>query len=144
MSAPVDGMTADAREAVSELLQLRGRSITLIPALGTVTEKPGGGKDYAPSTPRAPQIFALFQIISAKSSRAGAKALVFEGTVGASSDGGVARKFVFDMVGAFDAVVEIGDKWEDDLAKYQVESVDYASAYQVGALVTGFLKVSVG
>jgi len=87
MTAPVDGMTADAREAVSELLQLRGRSIILTPALGTVTEKPGGGKDYGPSTPRAPQIFALFQIISAKSSRAGAKALVYEG-VGASSDGG--------------------------------------------------------
>jgi len=46
------------------------------------------------------------------------------------------------MVGAHDAVVEIGDTWEDGLAKYQVESVDYASAYQVGALVTGFLKLT--
>lgn len=140
MSAPVDGMTDDARAAVSELLELRGRPIALIPALGAVTDKPGGGKDYAPSAPRAPQIFALIQISNPKTGRVGKG---FD-AASAGTDGGTVRKFLYDMVGAFDAVVEIGDTWEDDMAKYQVESVDYSAAYQVGALVTGFLKVSVG
>lgn len=137
MTAPVDGMTDDARAAVSELLELRGQPIALIPALGVVTEKPGGGKDYAPSTPRDPQIFALFQVSSAKTGRYGRG---FDSTE-AGSDGGTVRKFAFNMIGGFDAVVQIGDAWEDGRAKYQVESVDYAAPYQVGAVVTAFLKV---
>lgn len=139
MTAPVDGMTADARAAVSELLDLRGRLITLVPAVGTVTEKPGGGKDYARSSPREPQVFALFQISSAKTGRVGKG---FDATANSASDKGTVRKFSYDMVGAYNAVVQIGDAWEDDLAKYQVESVDYSAAYQVGAVVTGFLKVT--
>jgi hypothetical protein len=130
-------MTDEARAAVSELLELRGRSITLIPGRGTVVEKPGGGKDYTPSAPRSPQIFALFQVSSTKTGRVGKG---FDATTSAASDNGIVRVFEYSMVGAYDAVVQVGDGWEDGLAKYQVESVDYSAAYQVGAVVTGFLK----
>jgi hypothetical protein len=130
-------MTDDARTAISELLDLRGQPITLIPGKGVVTEKPSGGRDYGPAAPRDPQIFAMFQVSSAKTGRYGKGFDAAE----AGSDGGTVRKFVFNMIGGFDAVVAIGDTWEDDLAKYQVESVDYAVPYQVGAVVSAFLKV---
>lgn len=139
MTAPVDGMTDDARAAVSELLELRGQPITLIPGTGTVTEKPGGGKDYGPGAPRTPQIFALFQVSSAKTGRYGRG---FDATTTANADSGTVRKFQYSLIGAHDAVVQIGDSWEDGLAKYQVESVDKSAPYQIGALVTAFLKVT--
>jgi hypothetical protein len=139
MTAPADGMTDDARAAVSELLELRGQPITLIPGTGTVTEKPSGGKDYGPGAPRDPQIFALFQVSSAATGRYGRG---FDATTSASADSGTVRKFQYSLIGAHDAVVQIGDSWEDGIAKYTVESVDYSAAYQVGALVVGFLKVT--
>lgn len=138
MAAPVDGMTAEARAAVTELLTARGRTITLTPAVGVVTDKPGGGKDYAPAAPRPPQTFALFQVSSAHTGRVG-KGFAAESR---TAEGGTVRTFGYDMVGAYDAVVGIGDTWEDDVAKYTVESVDHSAAYQTGAYVVGFLKVT--
>lgn len=128
MVVAVDAFTDPARRAVGELLRLRGQTITLIPAVGSVTEKPGGGKDYAPAAPRAPQQFALFNTRG------------FDGRENAQTDQGLSRKFAFKLVGAWDAVVEVGDAWEDDIAKYQVDSIDRTKPYQIEALVVGFLK----
>lgn len=130
MSAPVDGMTDDARANVSELLSLRGQPIALIPATGTVTEKPGGGKDYASGAPRAAQIFAKFN------------KQALDGVENAQTDRGTTRKFQFEMIGAYDAVVVVGDHWEDYAAKYVVESVDNTQPYQVKAIVNAFLKTT--
>lgn len=130
MSAPVDGMTDDARANVGELLSLRGQPIVLIPATGTVTEKPGGGKDYAAGTPRAPQVFAKFN------------KQVLDGVENAQTDQGTTRKFQFEMIGAYDAVVEVGDSWEDFAAKYIVEMVDNTQPYQIKAVVVAFLKAT--
>jgi hypothetical protein len=129
MSAPVDGMTGDARAAVDKLLFLRGQPIVLIPATGTVIEKPGGGKDYGPGVPRASQMFAKFN------------KQALDGVENAQTDRGTTRKFQFEMIGAFDAVVEVGDSWEDFAAKYTVESVDITQPYQVKAIVIAFLKL---
>lgn len=129
MSAPVDGMTDDARANVYELLDLRGQPITLIPAKGTPTERPSGGFHYAPAAARAPQVFAKFN------------KHVLDGVEDAQTDRGTTRKFQFEMIGAYDAVVEIGDTWEDFAAKYVVESVDVTAPYQVMAVVIAFLKV---
>lgn len=130
MSAPVDGMTGDARAAVDELLALRGQSIVLIPATGTVVEKPGGGKDYAPGVPRDPQVFAKFN----------KEAL--DGVEQSSTDLGTIRRFREEMVGAYDAVVEVGDTWEDYSATYTVQSVDNTRPYQIKAIVISVLKVT--
>lgn len=127
VTAPVDGMTADARAAVDELMSLRGQPITLIPATGTVIEKPGGGKDYASGAPRQPQIIAMFN--------KGALDGVEEG----QTDRGTNRKFQYEGVMAPDATVEIGDHWEDDIAKYTVEVIDRRS-YQTTLTVVAFLK----
>jgi hypothetical protein len=130
MAIPVDEMTADAVAAVSELLELRGQPIALVPATGTVTQKPGGGADYAAAAPRDPQVFAKFNKNA------------LDGEEKAQTDQGTARKFQFEMIGAYDAVVELGDSWEDDAAKYQVDSVDRTQPYQVKAVVTAFLKTT--
>jgi hypothetical protein len=127
VTAPSDGMTADALAVVNELLDLRGQPIALIPATGTVTEKPGGGKDYAPGAPRDLQIIAMFN--------KGALDGIEEG----QTDRGMNRKFQYEGVGAPDMIVEIGDHWEDDLAKYTVEVIDRRS-YQTTLTVTAFLK----
>lgn len=130
MSAPVDGMTDDARAAVGELLALRGQPITLIPATGTVVAKPGGGKDYGPGPARAAQVFAKFNKHA------------LDGVENAQTDRGTTRKYQFEMIGADDAVVAVGDHWEDYAAKYTVESVDNTQPYQVKAIVIAFLKES--
>lgn len=130
MAVAEDQMTGDARGVVAELLELRGQPIALVPATGTVTEKPGGGKDYGPGAARAVQTFAVF-IASGADARQDS-----------SADQGTTRQVSFDMVGAFDAVVEVGDAWEDDAAKYTVGSVDNTKPYQVKAVGTAFLKVT--
>jgi hypothetical protein len=130
MSAPVDGMTADARAAIGELLDLRGQPIVLTPAAGTVVEKPGGGKDYAPGPPRPPQVFAKFAT----------KAL--GEAENAQTDQGTTRKFIFDLIGAYDAIMAVGDHWEDHAAKYVVDAVDNTQPYQIKATVTAFLKTT--
>ena len=130
MSTPIDGMTADARAAIDELLTLRGQPIVLIPATGTVTEKPGGGKDYTPGVPRGPQVFAKFN------------KQALDGVEHSPTDQGTTRKFRFEMIGAYDAVVEVGDSWEDYAAKYLVQTVDNTQPYQIKAIVIAFLKVA--
>jgi hypothetical protein len=130
MSIAVDGMTDRARANVARLLELRGQPIALVPATGTVTPKPGGGADYGPAAPRDPQVFAKFNTNR------------LDGEEKAQTDQGTARKFQFEMIGAADAVVELGDSWEDDAAKYQVDSVDRTQPYQVKAVVTAFLKTT--
>jgi hypothetical protein len=127
VTAPADGMTADARAAVDELMSLRGQPIALIPATGTVTEKPGGGKDYGPGAARGPQIIAMFN--------KGALDGVEEG----QTDRGTNRKFQYEGVMFPDALVAIGDHWEDDIASYTVEVIDRRS-YQTTLSVVAFLK----
>lgn len=130
MTVPVDGMTDRARAAVAELLELRGQPITLIPAAGVATQAPSGGYNYSPTPARDPQVFAKFNT----------KAL--DGSEDSQTDRGQNRKFQFRMIGAYDAQIALGDSWEDDQAKYTVETVDLTQPYQVTAIVTAYLKVT--
>jgi hypothetical protein len=128
----------DPAQLIADLLQLRGQEIALIPAVGAVTDKPGGGKDYGPTAARDPQTFVLFQVSSAETGRLGKG---FDAASQSSSDKGTVRRFHYNMIGASDAVVELGDAWEDDLATYTVESVDTTLPFRVGAVATAYLKV---
>ena len=98
------------------------------PGTGVVTEKPGGGKDYAPAASRDPQTFALFNTTK------------LDGREDAQTDRGLSRKFEFKLVGYWDAVIAVGDTWEDDIGTYTVDSIDRTKPYQIKAMVTGFLK----
>lgn len=123
-----DAMTADAIALVAELLELRGQPIVLTPVTGSGAE--GRGRDYTPGTPRAAQVFAKF------------KTSGLDGAEHSQTDRGTSRKFQFDMIGAYDAVIGEGDTWEDDAATYEVQVVDRTQPYQVKATVTAFLKVA--
>lgn len=137
MSAVEDQMTADARANVSELLELRGRPISLVPVSGTVVEKPGGGKDYLPAAPRGDQVFAVFN--ANQGSGRGRQSSPDSGQ-SSDGDGGRIRVFEFDLIGAYDAEVEVGDTWEDSAVSYEITSVDVTAAYQVRCSAVGFLK----
>ncbi|MDP7703183.1 MULTISPECIES: hypothetical protein [unclassified Mycobacterium] len=126
---PADEMTGDARSLVAELLELRGQPIALTPvAAGAGAE--GRGRDYAPAAPRPAQVFAKF------------KTSGLDGAEHSQTDRGTSRKFQFDMIGAYDAVIGEGDTWEDDAASYEVQVVDRTQPYQVKATVTAWLKVA--
>lgn len=126
----------DPAQLVADLLALRGQVITLIPAVGVVIDKPGGGKDYAPAAPRDPQTFVLFQVSSAHTGRLG------KGFDAAhTADGGAVRTFQYNMIAAAGTEILIGDTWEDDIATYTVDSVDRTVPYAVGAVAIAFLKV---
>lgn|GEM_PF-5601821 len=127
MTSVTDLWTRPARNAVAELLRLRGRKIVLTP-LSAGVEKPGGGRDYTPAPPRAAQIFALF------------KTSDLDGREESQTDEGLSRKSDYKLIGWFDAAIAVGDTWSDDTADYTVESVDRSKSYQTTALVTGYLK----
>lgn len=129
MTVATDALTADGRALTAELLALRGQQIMLTP-VGTATEKPGGGIDYGAATPRDPQTFAKFNTKG------------FDGRESAQTDQGLVRKFEFDLIGAHDAIMAVGDTWQDEQAKYIVETVDHTMPYQVKATVTAYLKVT--
>lgn len=128
MTFSADQMTPDAQALVSELLELRGQQITLIP--NTTTGPAGRGRDYDDAAPRVAQTFALIN-----------KNLL-DGREHSQMDRGTVRKFQFEMIGAPDTVVALGDSWEDDTAAYEVDSVDTTQPYQVKAIVIAFLKPS--
>lgn len=121
------GIQVDPFQLIADLLALRGQQITLTPIVGAAG--PGGGSDYGPGSARAPQLFVLFNTKG------------FDGREDSSTDRGLSRKFQFQLLGASTAAVAIGDHWEDDVAKYTVQSVDRTKPYNVEALVVGFLKV---
>lgn len=127
MPAATDALTPDGRANIAELLRLRGQPITLTP-VGVAVDKPGGGKDYPPATPRIPQTFALFNTKG------------FDGRENSQTDQGVSRKFAYTLVGAHDAQIAIGDSWDDDVAAYTVESIDRGKPYMVQAVITAYVK----
>lgn len=124
------GIQVDPAQLIADVLAIRGQQITLIPATAVATPKPGGGFDYSGASPRAPQMFALYNTKD------------FDGREDSQTDRGLARKFKFQMVGAADAVIGLGDKWEDDVAAYEVQSIDRTKPYNVEALAVGFLKTT--
>lgn len=127
MDIATDALTADGRALTAELLQLRGQPITLT-TVGTPTVKPGGGKDYTGGVQRQPQTFSLFNSKG------------FDGRENSQTDQGMSRKFAYNLVGAWNAQIAVGDTWEDDAAKYVVETVDRGKPYLIQATVTGYLK----
>jgi hypothetical protein len=129
MTFTVDAMTADARELVAELLELRGQQIVIKPTVATGGQA-GRGRDYDDATPLAAQTFALFN--KGK----------LDGDDQGQADRGMVRRFQFEMIGAYDANVPLGGSWEDDTAAYEIESVDTTQPYQVKAIVVAFLKVA--
>lgn len=95
-------------------------TISLIPVVETTT--PGGHKSYVDGTPRAAQTFKL-SLLSADQ-----RPVV---TVS-----GIERRADYHLIGAHDAVVEVGDHWTDDRGtKYEVIAFTDGHDYEMKALV---------
>lgn len=123
------GIIAAARQAIEVYLHFKGIEVTLVPIKGNSIAKPGGGRDYIPPTPRAPQTFALV------------KTNAFDGLEFSPNDDGLSRKRAYLLTGRHDAAIAIGDNWSDYEADYTVDTLDQTSGYKSIATVTGFLKV---
>jgi hypothetical protein len=121
---------AAAQKAIDVLLRFKGITIVLTPVKGAPVAKPGGGHDFVPPPPRAPQLLAL------------SKTSGFDGIEFSPSDDGENRKRAYVLTGRWDAEIGIGDQWEDDEAEYTVNTVDQSSGFKTQATVTGWLKVA--
>lgn len=109
-------------------------TITLLPSRGTATKTASGAHTYSNATPRAPQTFRL-AARGIDSARAGIEQ--------SSTDRGKTVQFTYDLIGLYDAVVEIGDTWEGTALDgtplhYHVDSVAPYNGYEVISVVTAF------
>lgn len=102
-------------------------SIALIPAKGTSTLKPGGGYDFTPASPRNAQNFRLIPQADTEG-------------IQEVEDSGVVRTFDYVLVGSHDAVVAIGDEWNDGSSRYRVTGIRPSNGYEVKATVVGMGK----
>lgn len=89
--------------------------------------KPGGGHDKAPIT-LDPQIF---RIINQTSS---------DGLSYSGNDGGEAHSFTYEMVGAWDADIEVDDTWTEANSQYRVDGIVPNNGYETRVYVTSFSK----
>lgn len=118
---------AAAQRAIDVLLRFKGITIVLSPVKGDPVAKPGGGHDFVPPPPRAPQTFAL------------SKTTGFDGIEFSPNDEGENRKRAYVLTGRFDAEIAVGDQWSDAEADYTVETVDQDNGFKTQATVTGWL-----
>ena len=129
MTASVSSLRAlpALRRAIVRLLEIDSRTISLIPQ-GKTEIANGGIYDTVAQTSRAPQKFLLeaYNIYGYNTIA----------DIGADGD----FKRYYQMTGAWDAVVAIGDHWEDGDTKYRVISILPKNDYETRCLVIGFGK----
>lgn len=123
---------ASARYNVSAYINAKPTQIELIPQKASQIAKPSGGHDYNWSenaTPRPPQTFRLVRQSASSDPQS------------SSNDDGQFRKSTYTLVGAFDAVVDVGDYWDENGVHYTVDSLFPATGYEVRATVTAIENV---
>lgn len=130
-SSVADIRLAELQFITQAFINEQPSTITLLPSRGTSAQQPSGGHKYSPATARAPQTFR----VSARGAG--------EGPVLAKTDGGRSVKYEYDLIGAFNATIEVGDTWDDtapdgSAIHYKVEFVHPFNGYEVSAYVTSW------
>lgn len=113
------------RKAVDTLIKVDPRTVVLTPH--EKVDKGGGAFDYEEGRPRAAQTFSITP----------------EGTTDTPNTalgGAEAPRWTYTLVGRHDAVVELGDTWQDGDTLYRVVALAPKSDYQVSATVVAFGK----
>jgi hypothetical protein len=101
-------------------------SISLVPAVEV--ETPSGGRLKTAGTPRSAQTFKLIQMSHTE-----------RPTTSATEDEGVQREHDFTLLGEYNAIVEVGDSWEDPAGQvWVVDSIVPYNGYEVKALITSY------
>lgn len=88
---------------------------------------PGGGHDY-PKVSLPAQIFRLVNQTN------------YDGLERSFNDDGEARKFIYTMLGEWNADVQINDVWEVSGVQYSVEGMLPNNEFETRATVTAFAK----
>lgn len=127
MPGLIDLHLNEARYGRQQYINAKPTVITLQPTRDGVNPvaKPGGGHDFPKPAARAPQTFRLVAQPS-------------EPVEHGAHDDGFTRKVEYMLVGAYDAIVEIGDTWDEGDFHFHVDSLQPYNGYEVRANVTGF------
>jgi hypothetical protein len=88
---------------------------------------PGGGHDY-PKVDLPAQNFRLINLSAD------------DGISNSPNDDGEVRKFFYNMVGEWDADIQINDVWEVGDTQYSVDGLMPNNEYETRATVTAFAK----
>ena len=106
-------------------------TVTLVPR--TAARAPTGGVIQTDGAPRAPQIFKLIM-----QSPAG-------GSIEQRTDDGTERQVDFVLLGEWDAVIAVGDWWEDVRGnRWEVRALIPTNNYETRAVVEAHGKVLEG
>ena len=109
------------RKATDRIIKLDYRTIVLVPHADTKT--PSGAVKKTAGIPRDAQTFSITpmddQIVSTES---GAKA----------------QQWKYILVGRYNAIIEIGDSWEDGNMTYEVVSIFPSNDYEKRCVVRAF------
>lgn len=132
---PVD-LTAELgtqRQLTEWFIQMDPTIVVLVPRVDVIGL--GGGVQSTDGVPRAAQVFKLIPMNhTERPVRSGFGS-------GETAAGGEQRRFDYTLVGTYDAVVEIGDHWEDlSGQKYIVDAINPYNNYEVKALITTYGK----
>ena len=122
------GLLEAGREGIEVLLEVTGQTIVLVPTPNADGKTVRGTRTHAPGVPRAAQLFSL------KDSG------TFDGRERSNNDEGLSRKRDYTLTGRHNAIVAIGDTWEDSTASYTVGTVDRSSGFKIVCRVTAYLK----
>lgn len=114
------------RKAIDTLIKADPRTVVLTPH--EKVDKGGGAFDYEDGRPRAAQTFSI------------TPENVTADTTNTSLGGAEAPRWTYSLIGRHDAVVEVGDTWQDGNTLYRVVSLSPKSDYQVQATVVAFGK----
>ena len=119
---------SELRFNTAALISDKPTTIALIPTRSTPTAKPGGGHDYFNTTPPETRGSQTFRVDLP--GRGGPRR--------SPNDAGKVVDYDFSVIGLYDAVIEIGDTWDETATDgstihYHVDSVDPNNGYETVA-----------
>ncbi len=123
MSALTDIRLNELRWNTNQYINSKPTVIAL--KYSTSTAKPGGGHDFVKAS-RLPQKFRIV------------KQNTFDGIEYSPNDEGMSRKFAYLIIGSHDAILAVGDSWDDGPNHFHVDTIEPYNGYEVRGLVTGF------
>lgn len=133
MTAPVSVSSARyipaLRKATDLIIKVNPRSVTLTPH--SRVDKGGGLYDVEEQRPRATQTFSI---------EPAAPGSVDVSSEVASLGGANAPRWAYVLIGRHDAVVEVGDTWQEGETLYRVVSLSPKNDYEKRAVVVAFGK----
>lgn len=119
------------RKATDLIIKIDPRTIVLVPH--KKVKKPGGLYDYRRQTPRAAQTFSVEPV---GSTLTGITSIA--GGVIPTESGAEIHQWAYYLVGRHDAIMEVGDTWQEGETTYRIVAIQPKNDYEKRAVVTAF------